>query len=123
MPGNRKNFAYQTYVDDDGDTWNVRGESGGVGGAVDGHAAFTAGAPVWGRQTKRRHTRFVEATDAATNRKVRFIVYTAAAFAAIAGGDDITVTAPGSATAITYDVTAKIPERKPIAGAGWHLAD
>jgi hypothetical protein len=38
--GNRKNKSYFTYVDDNAVTWNVLGEDGGAGTAVDGHAAF-----------------------------------------------------------------------------------
>lgn len=123
MARNQKNFSYFTYVDDNADTWNVRGEDGGSGTAVDGHAALTAGAPVWGRNTTRRHVRFVEATDSTTFRKVRFIVYTPTAFAAIAGGDVIAVTVPGLATTVNYNVSAKIPEKQPIAAASRHLAD
>lgn len=123
MARNQKNFSYFTYVDDNGDTWNVRGEDGGSGSAVDGHAAFTAGAPVWGRMTKRRHVRYVEATDPTTFRKEKFIVYTPTAFAAISGGDTIAVQVEGLATTVNYSVSAKIPERQPIAGASRHLAD
>lgn len=123
MARNQKNFSYFTYVDDNGDTWNVRGEDGGAGSAVDGHAALTAGAPVWGRQTRRRHVRYVEATDPTTFRKVRFIVYTAAAFAALDPGADVAVQVTGLATTVNYDVSAKIAEKQPIAAASRHLAD
>jgi hypothetical protein len=122
MARNEKNFAYQTYVDDNGDTWNVRGETAGAGTGIDGSSAFTAGAPVWGRQTRARHVRYVEATDALFH-KVRFIVYTAAAYAAIAGGDTIAVGVTGLATTVNYLVSAKISEKQPIASAGRHLAD
>src|SRR6185503_7008935 len=123
MPGNRKNFSYFTYTDDNAVDWNVRGEDGGAGNAVDGHAAFTAGAPVWGRMTKKRHVRYVEATDAATFRKIRFIVYTPTAYAAITPGSTISTVAPGSATAINYTVTAKVGEKQPFAATSRHLAD
>lgn len=123
MPGNRKNFSYFTYTDDNAVDWNLRGEDGGAGSSVDGHSAFTAGAPVWTSNTKRHHVRYVEATDSATFRKIRFVVYTPTAFAAIAGGDAITVPVPGTATTVTYNVSAKIPERQPLAAASRHLAD
>lgn len=123
MARNNKNYSYFTYVDDNADTWNVRGEEGGAGSAVDGNAAFTAGAPVWGRNSKRRHVRYVEATDALTFRKIRFVVYTPTAMAAIDGGDTIAVQVPGLATTINYTVSAKIPERQPIAAASRHLTD
>lgn len=123
MPGNRKNFAYFTYVDDNATTWNLRGEDGGAGSAVDGHAAFTGGAPVWGRQTKRRHPRYVVAQDPVSFRTVKFVVYTQAAYNAIAGGDTIAVSVPGSGTAVNYNVSDKIPEKQPIAKASNQLID
>lgn len=123
MPGNRKNFSYFTYTDDNATDWNVRGEDGGAGNAVDGHTAFTPGAPVWGKNTRVRHVRYVEATDAATFRKIRFVVYTPTAFSAITPGSTISTVAPGSATAINYTVSAKIAERQPLAAASRHLAD
>lgn len=123
MAVNEKNFSYFTYVDDNGTTWNVRGEDGGAFTGVDGHAALTAGAPTWGRQSKRRRPRMVEATDPATFRKVRGVIYTAAAFAAISGGDDISVSVAGGGTAVTYKVSAKLPEKQPIAATSRHLAE
>lgn len=123
MARNQKNFSYFTYVDDNATTWNVRGEDGGAGSGVDGHAALTGGAPVWGLNTTRRHVRMVEATDPTTFRKVRFIVYTPTAFAAISGGDTIAVQVAGLATTVNYTVSAKIAEKQPIAAAARHLAD
>jgi len=61
-----------------------RGRRGGA--AVDGHAAFIATNPVFGKITRRRHPRYIVAMNATTFRTIRFIVYTAAAYAAIAGG-------------------------------------
>lgn len=123
MARNQKNFSYFTYVDDGATTWNVRGEDGGAGNAVDGHAALTGGAPVWGRMTRRRHVRYVEATDPTTFRKVRFIVYTPTAFGAITAGDAVAVQVEGLATTVTYNVSAKIAEKQPLAAASRHLAD
>lgn len=123
MARNQKNFQYFTYVDDNGDTWNVRGEDAGAGAGIDGHAALTAGAPVWGVNTRRRHVRYVVAEDTVTHRTVKFIVYTAAAFAAISGGDTVAVSVPGLATTVNYSVSAKIAERQPIAKAARQLAD
>jgi len=61
------------------------------GAAVDGHAAFIATNPVFGKITRRRHPRYIVAMNATTFRTIRFIVYTAAAYAAIAGGSSIAV--------------------------------
>lgn len=123
MARNQKNFSYFTYVDDNAVTWNLRGEDGGAGSGVDGHAALTGGAPVWGRTSKRRHPRYVEATDSTTFRKIRFPVYTPTAFAAISGGDTVAVQVQGLATTVNYTVSAKIAEKQPIAATSRHLAD
>lgn len=123
MARNQKNFSYFTYVDDNGDTWNVRGEDGGALSLVDGHAALTAGAPVWGRQTSRRHVRYIVYQDPTTFRTVKGIVYTAAAFAAVAPGDIVAVQVEGLATTVNYTVKQKIGEAQPIATASRHLAD
>lgn len=123
MAVNQKNFSYFTYVDDQGVTWNVRGEDGGAFSAVDGHTAATAGEPVFGRQTKRRHVRYVEATDPSTFRKARGIVYTAAAFAAISSGDTINVSVAGGGTVVPYNVSAKIAEKQPLNLTSRHLAE
>jgi hypothetical protein len=123
MARNQKNYQYFTYTDDNAVVWNVRGEVGGAGTGIDGATALTAGAPVWGRNTKRRHVRYVEATDPTTFRKVRFIVYTPTAFAAIHGQDLVNVQVAGLATNVGYNVSAKIPEKQPIAAASRNLAD
>lgn len=123
MARNQKNRSYFTYVDDNAVTWNVLGEDGGAGTGIDGATAFTPGAPVWGVNTRRRHVRHVEATDPVTFRKIKFIVYTPTAMSAISGGDAISVQVPGLATNVAYNVSAKIPEKQPIAAASRHLAD
>jgi hypothetical protein len=120
---NQKNFQWYTYVDDSGQSWNMRGESGGPFEAVNGHAAFDGANPTFGRTSKRRHPRYVIATNPTTFRSVKGIVYTAAAFAAIAGGDAIAVSVPGSASTETFNVSAKVAERMPLPSAGRHLAD
>lgn len=123
MARNQKNFAYQLYVDDNGASWNVRGESGGALAAVDGHAAFNAADPVFGRMTKRRHVRYVVYQDAVTLRTVKGIVYTGAAFDAIAPGDIVAVDVAGLGTTVNYTLSDKIAEKIPLAKGGSHLAD
>jgi predicted dehydrogenase len=113
VPSNQKNFAYFEYEDDNGNFWNVRGESGGALTAVDGHTTDYANPP-FGKQSKRRHVRYVELTHPETFRKARGIVYTPAAYAAISAGDSINVTLAGLATAEAFLVSAKIPERIPV---------
>lgn len=123
MARNQKNFAYQLYVDDNAAQWNVRGEDGGALAAVDGHATFDATKPVWGKQTRRRHVRYVVYQDPVTFRTVKGIVYTAAAFAAIAPGDIVAVQVAGLATTVNFTVKEKIGEKQPLAGASRQLAD
>jgi hypothetical protein len=67
--------------------------------------------------------RYIVATDAITFRKVKFIVYTPTAFAAISAGSTIAVQVPGLATTINYTVSQKIAEKKPVAGPAFHLSD
>jgi hypothetical protein len=121
MPGNQPNFSYFDYLDDSGNHWNVRGEDGGPATAVDGHTTDLT-SPPFGAMTKRRHVRYVEYT-APNFRKYRSIVYTPTAYAAIATGDTVSVLQQGSATAVTYTLSAKIPERIPVPSAGRHLTD
>jgi len=123
MARNQKNFKYQLYVDDNAASWNVRGEDGGALAAVDGHAAFNATFPVFGRQTRRRHVRYVEYQDPTTLLTVKGIVYTSAAFAAIAPGDIVAVQVAGLATTVNYTVSAKIAEKIPLAKASTNKAD
>lgn len=123
MARNQKNFTLFTYVDDNADSWNVRGEDGGAFTAVDGHAALNAANPVFGTVTKRRHPRYVVATDATTFRTVKGVIYTPTAYAAINPGDTIAVQVAGLATTVNYLVSAKIGEKLPIAKASRHLAD
>lgn len=122
MPINQPNKAYFLYVDDNAANWNVFGESGGPAIGVDGHTTdYTA--PVWGRQTVRRHVRYAVYQNATTFRTVKCVIYTPTAFAAIAAGDTVTVPTPGTATDETYVLAAKIAEKQPIPKASRHLAD
>jgi hypothetical protein len=123
MARNQKNFGLQLYVDDNTVSWNVRGEVGGAFAAVDGHAALDATKAVWDKQTRRFHVRHVVAQDPITFRTVKGIIYTAAAYAAIATGSVVAVTVAGLATTVNYTVIAKIPERKPSVATARMLAD
>jgi hypothetical protein len=123
MAADQKNFGYQKYVDDDGTSWNIRSEIGSPAAGVDGHAALDNTLPTWGRTSRVRHPRYVEWTDNTTFRKVRHIIYTAAAYAAIARGDTIAVHVPGNTATVDYTVSAKIGEKQPFANPSRTLAD
>jgi hypothetical protein len=118
---NQKNFQNFLYVDDNGVSWTKRGEDGGDGAAVDGHAAGT-GAPTWIDSPRMRARRIVY-QDPTTFRTVSPIFYTAAAFAAVALGDIIAVQVEGLATTVNYSAVKKVGEKQPGRGAARQLAD
>lgn len=111
MPRNQKNFGYQTYVDDDGTSWNKRGETGGAAAAVDGHAAAVASQPVW-EERPHNTVRKIIYMDPTTGRTVKPIFYTAAAYSAVALGDIVAVQVAGLATTVNYTAIQKVPEKK-----------
>jgi len=117
-----RNTNLFTYVDDNGTTWNARGELQTAVNALDGSAPLTSGAPVW-LDTGRRRTRKAVFYDPATFRTKRVVVFTAAAFAAIDGTTTLAVPVPGSATSVTYSLAQKIAERQPVAKTSRNLPD
>jgi hypothetical protein len=118
---NQKNFQNFLYVDDNGVSWTKRGEDGGDGAAVDGHAAGT-GAPTW-IDSSRMHVRRIIYQDPTTFRTVSPIFYTAAAFAAVALGDIIAVQVEGLATTVNYSAVKKVGEKQPGRAVARQLAD
>jgi len=123
MAADQPNFGYQKYVDDDGNGWNVRSETGGPFAGVDGHAALDATLPAWGRQSRFRHVRRVVAMDPTTFRTVRGVIFTAAAYAAIHRGDVIPVHVQGEVAAVNYTVSAKLAEKLPGVNTARQVAD
>ena len=122
MAANQKNYQMFTYVDDNGTTWNKRGQVDAAINALDGSAALSAGAPVW-IETKRKRCRKAKFFDPTTFRTVEFPVYTAAAFAAITGATTVNVNVPGEVAAVTYNLAEKIGEKQPVAKAARQLPD
>ena len=123
MALNQANFEVFTYVDRNGTSWNKRGELDAAVNAIDGSSALTAGAPVWPTETRRFHTRHATFYDPTTFRTKRIVVYTAAAFAAIDGTTTLAVTVPGSATPVTYNLSATDDEKQPVGKSTRKLAD
>jgi len=121
MARNQKNFQNFLYVDDNGVSWTKRGESGGDGSAVDGHASGT-GAPTWIDSPRMRARRIIY-QDSTTFRTVSPLFYTAAAFAAVALGDVLAVQVEGLATTVNYAAVKKVAEKQPGRGAARQLAD
>src|SRR5262252_994814 len=111
MAQDSRNSNLFKYVDDNGTTWNARGELQTAVNAIDGSTALQAGAPVW-IDTGRRQTRKAVFFDPATFRTKRVVVFTAAAFTAITGSSTLSVPVPGSSTNVTYSLSQKIPEKQ-----------
>ena len=121
MARNQKNFDNFLYVDDNAVSWTKRGEDGGDGAAVDGHATGT-GAPVW-IDSSRMKVRRIIYQDPTTFRTVSPIFYTSTAFSAVALGDIVAVQVEGLATTVNYTAIKKVAERQPSRGAARQLAD
>lgn len=121
MARNQKNFQNFLYVDDNAVSWTKRGEDGGDGAAVDGHATGT-GAPTWIDSSRMRVRRIVY-QDPTTFRTVTPIFYTPTAFGAVALGDILAVQVEGLATTVNYSAVKKLAERQPSRGASRQLAD
>lgn len=122
MTADQRNMNLFTYVDDNGVSWNKRGEDASPAAAVDGHAAFGVH-PNWGRDTPRHKVRRIIYMDPTTFRTKSPIFYTAAAFAAVALGDIIAVHVPGNVAAVNYAAIKKVGEKLPSAAAARQLAD
>lgn len=123
MARNQKNFKLQLYVDDNGTSWNVRGEDGGAAAAVDGHATADPTKATWWRMTRRQHVRYIVYQDPTTFRTIKPIFYTAAAFAAVALGDIVAVQVAGLATTVNYSAVKKIGEKQASRAVGRELPD
>jgi hypothetical protein len=123
MAADQKNFQLFTYVDDNGVSWNKRGESNTNRSAVDGSSAFGAH-PNWGRETRRHSVRKIRYVDGTTFRTIEVIFYTQAAYnAVVVGTDSIAVHVEGNTATVPYTAAKKIPERQPAAQAARQLAD
>ena len=122
MAADQKNFQVFTYVDDNGVSWNKRGEDNAVLNAVDGSSAFGAH-PTW-QDRPRMRARRIQYVDATTFRSKAAIFYTAAAYAAITvGTSTLALHVEGETATVTYTARKKIPERQPGVGAARQLAD
>jgi hypothetical protein len=123
MAADQKNFALFTYVDNDGISWNKRGEVNSARQAIDGNAAPGAH-PNWGRSTRRHKARSITYVDGTTFRKVEVVFYTAAAFAAVVKGTDtIAVHVEGESATVAYTASKKNDEKSASATSGPQLAD
>lgn len=123
MAADQKNFSLFTYVDNTGQSWNLRGELDPVRNAVDGHAAAGAN-PGWDASSHRHSPRKIEYVDLSTFRTKEVVFYTAAALAAVTLGTDVLAFhVEGETGTVNYTAAKVIPERLPSAVAGPSLAD
>ncbi len=122
MAADQKNFELFTYVDDNGQSWNKRGELDAARNAVDGNAAFGVH-PNWGRNTVRHSPRFITYQDPTTFRTKNVVFYTAAAYALVALGDIIAFHVEGEVAAVNYAAVKKHAERQPLQAATRKLVD
>jgi hypothetical protein len=120
MAADQTNFQKYLYVDDNGVSWTKRGRDGPAS-AVDGHATAT-GAPTW-EDSARMKVRRAIYQDPTTFRTFSAIIYTAAAFAAIADGDTVAVHVAGETTTVDYNCIGKQAEKRPKTGPSRQLAD
>jgi len=112
------NYDYFAYESDDGTTYCKRSDDDWGNDAASGGAAC-AGAVAWGGDSRRRSTRKAIFRDPTTFRTRTLPVFTAAAYAALTvGTDTLTVAIPGSATAATYTLVKKVPEKVPSTVVG-----
>jgi hypothetical protein len=110
-------------VDDNGVSWNKRGEDNAAINTIDGSSAF-GGHPRWPKETRRFHTRKGRYVDATTFRSKTVIFYTAAAYAAVTTGTStLALHVEGETATVTYTLAEKIPEKQPGSAAVRQLAD
>jgi hypothetical protein len=123
MPADQLNFGLFTYVDDNGVSWNKRGEDNSIINTIDGSSAF-GGHPRWPKETRRFHTRKARYVDATTFRSKTVVIYTVAAYAALTTGTStLALHVPGETATVTYTLAEKIPEKQPGASAVRQLGD
>jgi hypothetical protein len=112
-----------TYVDDNAQSWNKRGELDAIRNAVDGSTAFGAH-PNWGRESRRHSVRKAIYTDGTTFRTKTCIIYTPTAFAALTPGTStLSFMVEGETVAVVYTLAKKVAERQPAAIGSRQLAD
>jgi hypothetical protein len=123
MVAQQKNMQLFTYLDDNAQSWNKRGELDAIRNAVDGSTAFGAH-PNWGRESRRHSVRKAIYSDGTTFRTKTCIIYTPTAFAALTTGTStLSFMVEGEATAVVYTLAKKVAERQPSAQSARNLAD
>ncbi len=123
MAAEQKNFGLFTYLDDNGTSWNKRGELDAIRNAVDGSTA--AGAhPAFGKETRRHRTRKAIYQDPTTFRTKTCIIYTPTAYAALTvASSTLSFKVEGNTAAVVYTLAELKPESPLTAFSPRNLAD
>jgi hypothetical protein len=117
------NRQWYTYHDSNGVVWNKLGSDDAACAAINGNAAAVAGQPDYPRASRRRQPRKAIYVDPTTFRTHTCVIYTSAAFDAIAGGATLAVPVVGQAGTVTYDLSQKVPDKAPIRASARQLPD
>ena len=124
MPASQRNFNYSDYESDDGTTYCLKASAEAIAETETGAVSPCTSAIAYGRATKRRAPRYAIYRDGTTFRTVRYPVFTPTAYAALTVGTDTSsVFVPGLATAVTYTLVKRVPERIPSIVVGRQDAD
>lgn len=118
---NEPNKQWFRYVSDGGVNFGIMADQDWGISASSGLTTFNAADPAFGPQSRQHRLRHAVYRDPATFRTVKHPVGTAAAFAALPA--TISVNLPGSATAETYNLAQRIPEKMRIPGPSRNLPD
>ena len=120
MP-DQPNRSWFRYVDDAGRNWGIQADTTWGGTAASGLAAFNSADPPFGPNSRKHHPRKVVYRDPATFRARILPVGTAAASAALPA--TLAVLIQGQVATVTYNLSARIPEKLSIPQASRHVDD
>lgn len=116
-----KNLQWYRYVSDGGVNFGIMADQDWGNTVGSGLTTFNGADPAFGPQSRMHSVRKAVYRDPVTFRTVKHPVGTAAAFAALP--TTISVPLPGTATAVTYNLAGRIPEKMRIPGPSRNLPD
>lgn len=117
----QRNLQWYRYVTDGGTNMGIMADQDWGNNAASGLAAFNATDPVFGPQSRTHHTRKAVYRDPVTFRTIKHPVGTAAALAALPASFSVSI--PGLAAPISYNLAQRIPEKMRIPGPSRNLTD
>jgi hypothetical protein len=117
----QRNFKWYRYVDNDGRNWALRADAEEGDNATFGLGAFNVADQAFGPQSRRHVPRRVVYQDPVTFRSRVVVVGTSAALAAVPA--TLSVSVPGNAAPVTYNLAGDLPEKIQKPKASRNLAD